>query len=254
MNINFIEEARKTWHKISQEGELRDAFLELQLHKQLLNVFHVGPFYYYIFDIHHFRFQYMSPDIETVLGYAPEEVDVDFLMSKIHPDDQPTFLNHENTVVDFFNKLPIEKFTKYKISYDYRLQNSQGAYVRILHQVVVLQHDDDKRMLTTLGVHTDITAIKSDNHSKLSFIGLQNEPSFYNVAVKERYAPSKELFSKREKEVLQYLVKGMQSIEIAEKLSISRYTVDTHRKNILSKSNSKNTPELISKIISEGLV
>jgi len=254
MDINFIQEARKTWHKLSQEGELRDAFLELQLHKQLLNVFHVGPFYYYIFDIHHFRFQYMSPEIQTVLGYTPEEVDVAFFMSKIHPDDQPTFLNHENTVVDFFNKLPIDKFTKYKVSYDYRVQNSEGEYVRILHQVVVLQHDDDKRVITTLGVHTDITAIKSDHHSKLSFIGLQNEPSFFNVAVKERYAPSKELFSKREKEVLQYLVKGLQSIEIAEKLSISRYTVDTHRKNILSKSNSKNTPELISKIITEGLL
>ncbi len=68
------------------------------------------------------------------------------------------------------------------------------------------------------------------------------------------YEPSKALFTKRGKEILNYLIKGMQSSEVAEKLSISRFTVDTHRKNILAKTCTKNTPELINKIVTEGLL
>ncbi len=254
MNSLFIIEARKVWDKITRGGIFRDNLFKLELHEKLLNVFHVGSFYYYIFDIKNFKFHFMSPEIKEVLGYDAEKVDVSFFMSKIHPDDQAIFINHEDTVVDFFNLLDLEKFTKYKVSYDYRVLNSKGEYVRILHQVVVLQYDDEKRILCTLGVHTDITNIKTDNKSKLSFIGLDGEPSFYNVTVKNNPTASKDFFSKREKEILYYLIKGIQSIEIAKKLSISRFTVDTHRKNILAKTGAKNTPELINKIVTEGLL
>ena len=41
--------------------------------------------------------------------------------------------------------------------------------------------------------------------------------------------------TKREKEILQYIADGMRSTQIAEKLSISEYTVANHRKNIIKK-------------------
>lgn len=254
MDIIFLQEAQKAWDRLSKNGAFKEDLFELASHKKMLNVFHVGPFYYYIFDLINLQFRFMSPEIKEVLGYPSEIVDVGFFLSKIHPDDQPIFLNHENTVTDFFNKLPLDKITKYKVNYDYRVLNQQGNYVRILQQVAVLQYDDDKRILSTLGVHTDITHIKTENDSKLSFIGLDGEPSYYDVQVKELYVPSKELFSKREKEVVLLLLKGMKSTEIAAKLYISNYTVGTHRKNILAKTGTKNTPELINKIIREGLV
>ena len=45
----------------------------------------------------------------------------------------------------------------------------------------------------------------------------------------------KSLLSKREKEVLYLISKGFSSVRIAEELSISKTTVDTHRKNICRK-------------------
>ncbi|WP_439481610.1 LuxR C-terminal-related transcriptional regulator [Cyclobacterium plantarum] len=38
---------------------------------------------------------------------------------------------------------------------------------------------------------------------------------------------------------------GERSKEIAKKLNLSSHTVDTHRRNMLHKTQSKNTPELI---------
>jgi len=45
--------------------------------------------------------------------------------------------------------------------------------------------------------------------------------------------------TKREIEVLELICKGMSNTEIAEKLFISKRTVDKHRENLLLKTGSK---------------
>jgi DNA-binding NarL/FixJ family response regulator len=61
-------------------------------------------------------------------------------------------------------------------------------------------------------------------------------------------------FSKREKEVLDQLCQGLSNQEIAEKLFISPRTVDGHRANLLSKTNSKNTVSLVLFAVKNNLV
>lgn len=131
--------------------------------------------------------------------------------------------------------------------------NLEGNYVRIYHQVVVVKHDQNS-IITTMGIHTDISHLKTSNKSTLSFIGLQNEPSFYNVEVKEIYTPSVIQMTKREKEIIQLIMKGMSTKQISELLVISNLTVSTHRRNILKKTNTKTSLELQNKVINDGLL
>ncbi|UPK70717.1 LuxR C-terminal-related transcriptional regulator [Chitinophaga filiformis] len=49
----------------------------------------------------------------------------------------------------------------------------------------------------------------------------------------------------REKEILKLSVKGLNNKEIAATLNLSRYTIETHRKNIRIKLKVRNTTELI---------
>ncbi len=49
----------------------------------------------------------------------------------------------------------------------------------------------------------------------------------------------------RELEILDHIAKGLSSQEIADKLDISKRTVDNHRTSILLKSGAKNTADLI---------
>lgn len=60
--------------------------------------------------------------------------------------------------------------------------------------------------------------------------------------------------SKREQQVLNEICKGLSNQEIADSLFISKRTVDKHRSNLLSKTNSKNTANLILYAIKHKLI
>jgi two-component system nitrate/nitrite response regulator NarL len=62
------------------------------------------------------------------------------------------------------------------------------------------------------------------------------------------------VLSRREKEVLENIAEGLTNPQIAEKLFISLHTVDTHRKNILTKFNVNNTAALIKLAVRLNLV
>jgi len=60
--------------------------------------------------------------------------------------------------------------------------------------------------------------------------------------------------SERELEVLYQICKGLSNQEIADKLHISKRTVDKHRENLLTKTNSKNTVGLVMFAIKNKIV
>ena len=247
---------RKTWNKISKFHDgLDGSNFELEVYKKMFNLFHFGHYYYYIFNAATATIEWMSEEVKDVLGVS-EPITAEYIFENIHPQDRKRFIEHEHAVTKFFEQLPPEKVLKYKVTYDYRLKDFFGNYKWILQQVVTIQSDENGAVIRTLGVHTDISYLKRDNKpSGLSFLGLDGEPSYYNVAVDRLiFIPSDEIFTSREKQILELVVLGKSSKEISQKLHISKYTVDTHRKNILAKSGCETVPELIAKATQESWV
>jgi len=62
------------------------------------------------------------------------------------------------------------------------------------------------------------------------------------------------LLTKREIDVLKLVADGKTSNQVAGELFVSKETVETHRKNLLSKTGCKNVAELIRWAVKEGLV
>lgn len=80
-----------------------------------------------------------------------------------------------------------------------------------------------------------------------------------NEYMKTVFSASKEKetifqLSRREKEILQHIAMEYTTQEIADKLFISQNTVNTHRKNMLSKLNAKNTAGLVKYAYQQGLI
>jgi DNA-binding NarL/FixJ family response regulator len=72
-----------------------------------------------------------------------------------------------------------------------------------------------------------------------------NEKILQQLQAHDLSANSIPALTRREKEIIQLLAKGFSSQEIAGKLFLSVYTIDTHRKNMLQKFNVHNTQALI---------
>lgn len=62
------------------------------------------------------------------------------------------------------------------------------------------------------------------------------------------------VLSKRELEVLGLIAEGFTNAEIADKLFTSKRTIETHRQNILEKTNAKNTANLVKYAIQNGYI
>ena len=60
--------------------------------------------------------------------------------------------------------------------------------------------------------------------------------------------------SPREKEILGLIAEGYTNPQIAEKIFLSSFTVDSHRKNLLAKLNVKNTASLIKLAVERKLI
>jgi len=74
-----------------------------------------------------------------------------------------------------------------------------------------------------------------------------------NMYRNERRTPFQEM-TKREKEILQLVVQGFTSKQMAEQLNLSQRTIDHHRSNLLRKFNRKNSVDLVNYAVRNGFV
>ena len=97
------------------------------------------------------RFAYMSPQVEEILGFTPEETMSDplFFANTLHPDDLERVMTESMRV----------QGTGEPFDEEFRQRTKDGRY-RWIHDRAVLVRDDDGSPVFWHGVATDITARK----------------------------------------------------------------------------------------------
>lgn len=75
-----------------------------------------------------------------------------------------------------------------------------------------------------------------------------------NISHTKRADNNDAKLSEREIEILQLICEGLSNLEIADKLFISKRTVDKHRSNILDKTGTNNTASLVMYSIKQGII
>jgi len=83
----------------------------------------------------------------------------------------------------------------------------------------------------------------------------KNQKYFYSEEIDfEKINFNKNILSQREKEIVISICEGFTTMEISEKLFISKNTVETHRKNIFFKLNISTTAQLVTLAMKFGII
>jgi DNA-binding NarL/FixJ family response regulator len=102
-------------------------------------------------------------------------------------------------------------------------------------------------LLKNASQHMIESALQAVLSSNESWLGKENiKDSFSN--------DSQLLLTRREIEVLKLIAEGLTNQEIADRLFVSASTIDSHRKNLISKLQVKNTAALIRKAFEEKIL
>lgn len=135
--------------------------------------------------------------------------------------------------------------------------------------IMLSMYDDYEYISKCLEIGVDGYILKNNGDEILKAVEeVSNNGKYYCSGVKDlivnQYAVrarSKQLtdqneinLTNREKEVMELVINGATSKDIAEKLFISTRTVDTHRSNIMKKLDVKNSIGLINKVKELGLL
>ena len=99
-------------------------------------------------------------------------------------------------------------------------------------------------LLKNVDKETLFNAIKLVSHNQ-NYFSPELLPFFTNKFLSPENNNQNETLTKRELEVLQLIAEGFSNAEIADKLFISKRTVDTHKNNLISKTGSKNIVSLL---------
>jgi DNA-binding CsgD family transcriptional regulator len=201
-----------------------------------------------IFDTSQANYLYISDKLEQLLGYKTDEYlhgGLCHTISKIHPDDVPGVLEILEKEIDYITALPPAQCLEHRSSYDYRIRKTNDTFIRVLQRNIILSLDESDKILHLLLIFTDISHLKKDDSKILYIINKEEHGLTYIYNLADRRMIKDPFLSKREIEILKLLGKGYSSKEVADELFISIHTVETHRRNMLEKTNIRDTSCLV---------
>jgi DNA-binding CsgD family transcriptional regulator len=195
-------------------------------------------------------------DPTAVLGdnaaYFTKEDGVDYTIAKFNPDHLHAFLLMQEYGIKYC--IQNNKLLPFKIlmNQDSRYRKDD-EYIHILQQVTVVEVDTNGHPLFFLSYVHDISHLKKESSASL-VIKSPHETLMLNYVFSKKLLKRVRLFTGKEHEMLQLLSKGKQSKEIAQELKLSPHTVNTYRRNLLSKTCCVDTTALVSYCQMVGLI
>lgn len=159
------------------------------------------------------------------------------------------------SICGFLTEASSKPAAKHRFIFNYRIQQPNGSTLSIRQINHYNKVDEQGRPLVNSGVCT-VIPYPVPNY-KITYLAqsLNSNYIWENEDVKS-FMPDQELanhLSPAELNILHWIRNGYSSEKIAEQLNRSLHTIKTHRKNMLEKTQSRNTAELLQFSLAHGL-
>lgn len=203
-----------------------------------------------------FEYLRVSSDCLQITGYNEEEVMKENQFLFEFPISEHTKLLIELMQQAWQHVLEGDRKEKLKTTVNlyYKAQKKDGTIVHIQHQNIVTKLDENDVPLLNLNVLTDVTHLSLCDEPKIVVINHLKNTCYTLKEGNQVVIDNDCVLTKREKEILNLVAKGVPSREIADKLSISYHTVRKHRGNMMEKVGAQNMVELINYASSKSLI
>lgn len=209
----------------------------------------------YVIDYERKGFEYVSSNPLFLCGHSAQEVlemGYDFYFKHVPEEDLNLLLRINTIGFDFYEQIPRHDRKEYTISYDFLLKTDAGKKLLINQKLTPIFLTENGKIWKALCIVSLSTKQKSGNitiHRNSS-----NETFQYDLKGNYWKLITKVELSNREKEIIQYSIRGYPINEIAEKLFISPDTVKFHRKKLFEKLEVGNISEAISYVTVNKLI
>jgi DNA-binding CsgD family transcriptional regulator len=230
--------------------ENNSRFIPGEHFKKILNQ---SSLFFFSVDFSRMRYIFLSQGVKNVLGYdrsAWFKEGLNFAFKILLSEDRQILKSIHNEMFNVFYNTPVSKRGKLSFDFDLRVIAASGKTVRINHRTIFVEMDQDGNPLVDFNICTDISSIKPSGPSILT---IKSEDRL----IREIHFDIQDhgyTFSKRELDILSLVSRGLNSTEIGKELFISFHTVNTHRKNMLHRTNCKNSSELVNYAKNKGLM
>jgi DNA-binding CsgD family transcriptional regulator len=220
--------------------------------------FSIGRFFWFIVDLRKWKHICGGGDIEKMTPLKKSNFfndDHQKLHDVTHPDDLPQVMAFSRYWVNYHLTLPEERRPYSKMTLYFRIKNAQHNYYWIMVQYSDAIFDNEGKFVYGLVFATDISHLKKEGSPMLSILDTYDGSCQQFFCTDFKKLTEQRHFHKltiREREVLHYLAIGYSSKQIASQLKLSVKTIDNHRQNMLHKTNSKSTGELVAYSITNG--
>lgn len=230
---------------------------KLANHPLVRGLWTIGRYFVMVSNMQTWNIELVSGDCLQLTGYEPEEIEsmkAQFIMNYTTDTDTPFCLNVVKLGMQYLHQRPHEERELIYAVYFYRAQKKDGQIITIQQQSIPVLFDEQKIPYIFSNIFTDISFLGVSNIPQALMVNKHTDEIFHLLPQHLELVKMEEMFSGREKEVIQLLINGNNSRQIGQKLFISMETVRTHRKNILKKSGLKTTAELVGYALTHGIV
>jgi len=226
-------------------------------HPIVQGLFTIGNYAVMVGNMKTWQTEYLSGDWIGITEYSESEIKkrgAEFLMNFVVEDAQAFNMEVVKLSIRYLQQRPVSERNKIFLVYFYQAQTKSGRRITIQHQSVPILFDDKMIPYIFTNIFTDVTHLGLTNIPQSTLINRSNGEVFHIQPDNIDLVSQHDLFSNREKQLIQLLIKGYTSKRIANELGISYETARTHRRNILKKANLKNTTQLVGYALTHGLI
>jgi DNA-binding CsgD family transcriptional regulator len=207
--------------------------------------------FFYIADLLQMKILYTSSGSRDIIGIDPDQLNLSTFITRTHPEDQQRYSLARSMVIKTGYELLIKKKGVSLISSHFQQKNPSGDFFNLLFQAYSFYCEEPHKTVFTFLLLTDLSSFNIDKYGYHYYKG--DDSSMFRYPDEELLKIG-HVFSHREFEIIKLIAQGLGSEQIADKLFLSVNTVDTHRRNILKKTNKSTTHDLVIELQEKGIL